>query len=151
VILFRFFIFPIMGPMIHPFVCMSCLFSFVVVFARFIGMYVDKIIMQIISVNILIFMVLPLFMNIYRYKNIVHKSTFLYIFFILAICLSPLPWIWGLVSDLFITPVIITDLGLVISSILLLKDFSRTNAKKIKNLSLIWFITGLLAFILGTL
>jgi geranylgeranylglycerol-phosphate geranylgeranyltransferase len=72
-------------------------------------------------------------------------------FSLLAVSLSPLPWIWGLVSDLFLPPVIITDLGLVVSAILLLHDYSRMNAKKIKNLSLVWFVTGLLAFILGTI
>jgi len=72
-------------------------------------------------------------------------------FSLLAVSLSPLPLLWGLVSDLFLSPVIITDLGLIVSAILLLRDYSRTNAKKIKNLSLAWFVTGLLAFILGTL
>jgi geranylgeranylglycerol-phosphate geranylgeranyltransferase len=72
-------------------------------------------------------------------------------FSLLAVSLSPLPWMWGLVSDLFLPPVIITDLGLIVSAILLLHDYSRMNAKKIKNLSLVWFVTGLLAFILGTI
>ena len=73
------------------------------------------------------------------------------IFYLLAVCLSPLPWIWGLVSNWFLPPVIITDLGLAISSVMLLSNYSRENAKKIKNLILAWFITGLLAFILGTI
>jgi len=72
-------------------------------------------------------------------------------FSLLAVSLSPLPWMWGLVSDLFLPPVILTDMGLVVSAILLLRDYSRTNAKKIKNLGLVWFVTGLLAFILGTI
>ncbi len=71
-------------------------------------------------------------------------------FSLLAVSLSPLPWMWGLVSDWFLPPVILTDLGLIISSVLLLRNYSRTNAKKIKNLNLAWFVTGLLAFILGT-
>jgi len=66
-----------------------------------------------------------------------------------AVCLSPLPWLWGLVSNWFLPPVIITDIGMTASSFLLLKDYSRKNAKRTKNLSLIWFTTGLLAFILG--
>ena len=73
------------------------------------------------------------------------------VFSLLAVSLSPLPWTLGLVSDWFIPPVILTDLGLIISSFLLLRDYSRKNAKKIKNLSLAWFVTGLLAFILGTI
>jgi geranylgeranylglycerol-phosphate geranylgeranyltransferase len=70
-------------------------------------------------------------------------------FTFLAICISPLPWFWGLVSVWFLPPVFITDIGLIVSSLLLLKNYSRKNAKKIKNLSLVWFTTGLLAFILG--
>jgi geranylgeranylglycerol-phosphate geranylgeranyltransferase len=71
------------------------------------------------------------------------------VFTLLAVCLSPLPWLWGLVSDWFLPPVILTDTGMLVSSILLLHDYSRKNAKRIKNLSLIWFTTGLVAFILG--
>jgi len=73
------------------------------------------------------------------------------IFSLLAVSLSPLPWIWGIVSNWFLPPVILTDLGLIGSSVMLLRDYSRTNAKKIKSLSLAWFVTGLLAFILGTI
>jgi geranylgeranylglycerol-phosphate geranylgeranyltransferase len=71
------------------------------------------------------------------------------VFSFLAVCLSPLPWLWELVSDWFLPPVILTDIGMLASSILLLRNYSRKNAKRIKNLSLIWFTTGLLAFILG--
>lgn len=73
------------------------------------------------------------------------------LFSILAIILSLLPWLWKLVSNWFLPPVILTDIGLILSSISLLKDHTRKNAKRIKNLSLIWFTTGLVAFILGTL
>jgi len=71
------------------------------------------------------------------------------VFSFLAVCLSPLPWLWGLVSNWFLPPVILTDIGMIVSSILLLRNYSRKNAKRTKNLSLIWFTTGLLAFILG--
>jgi len=71
------------------------------------------------------------------------------VFTLLAVCLSPFPWLWELVSDWFLPPVVITDIGMIASSFLLLRDYSRKNAKTIKNLSLIWFTTGLLAFILG--
>ncbi|TRO47525.1 hypothetical protein E2P47_04275 [Candidatus Bathyarchaeota archaeon] len=77
-------------------------------------------------------------------------AIFASLFSLLAVLLSPLPWIWGLVSNLFLFPVILTDVGLIVSAFLLLNDYSRKNAKKIKNLSLAWFISGLLAFILGT-
>ena len=73
------------------------------------------------------------------------------VFSFLAVCLSPLPWLWGLVSDWFLPPVLLTDIGMLVSAILLLRNYSRKNAKRTKNLSLIWFTTGLVAFILGKL
>jgi len=71
------------------------------------------------------------------------------VFSFLAVCLSPLPWLWALVSDWFLPPVLLTDIGMLVSSIMLLRNYSRKNAKRIKNLSLVWFTTGLVAFILG--
>ena len=71
------------------------------------------------------------------------------VFSFLAVSLSPLPWVWILVSDWFLPLVILTNIGMVASSIMLLRNYSRKNAKRIKNLSLVWFTTGLLAFILG--
>jgi len=71
------------------------------------------------------------------------------VFSLLAVCLTPLPWLWGLVSNWFLPAVILTDVGMLVSSIMLLRNYSRKNAKRIKNLSLIWFTTGLVAFILG--
>jgi len=70
-------------------------------------------------------------------------------FSLFAVGLSPVPWIWKLVSDWFLPFVILTDIGLIVTSIMLLRDYSRKNAKKIKKLSLLWFMTGLLAFIFG--
>ncbi|MEM2561212.1 MAG: geranylgeranylglycerol-phosphate geranylgeranyltransferase [Candidatus Bathyarchaeia archaeon] len=72
-------------------------------------------------------------------------------FYLLAVALTPLPWFLGLVSSWFIPLVAITNLGLVISSIILLENPSRENAKKVKNQVLAWFFTGLLAFLLGSL
>lgn len=72
------------------------------------------------------------------------------IFFVSAVGLSPFPWLWGLVSNWFLPLVIVTDIGLIASSISLIWDSSRDNARKVKNLSLVWFITGLLAFLAGT-
>jgi len=73
------------------------------------------------------------------------------IFFFSAVSLTPFPWLWGLVSNWFLPLVILTDIGLVASSISLLRNSSRDNARRVKNLSLVWFITGLLAFLAGTI
>jgi len=73
------------------------------------------------------------------------------LFYLSAVLLSPIPWLLHIVSFGFVPLVAITDFGLVASSFLLLKDHSRENARKIKNIVLLWFIVGLLAFILGAL
>jgi geranylgeranylglycerol-phosphate geranylgeranyltransferase len=73
------------------------------------------------------------------------------IFFLSAVALSPFPWLWELVSDWFLPPVLLTDIGLVASSFWLMHDHSRDNARRVKNLILVWFITGLLGFLVGRL
>lgn len=73
------------------------------------------------------------------------------IFYILAALLSPIAWLLNLVSFWFIPLVIVTDFGLVASSLMLLKDYSRKNAKKVKNTVLLWLFVGLLAFIVGAI
>jgi len=73
------------------------------------------------------------------------------IFFVSAVSLTPIPWLLGLVSFWFIPFVFATDFGFAVSSFFLIKDCSRENARKIKNLILLWFILGLLAFIFGAL
>ena len=71
------------------------------------------------------------------------------VFYVSAVSLTPLPWILSLVSFWFIPLVLVTDIGLVASSALLLKDYSRENARKIKKLVLLWFVIGLLAYVFG--
>lgn len=73
------------------------------------------------------------------------------LFYLAAVLLSPLPLLLNFVSVWFIPLVTITDVGLVASSFMLLKDYSRENARKIKNIVLLWFIIGLLAFVVGAL
>ncbi len=71
------------------------------------------------------------------------------VFYLLAVLLTPLPWFLNLVSLWFIPLVVLTDLGLAASSVLLLRDYSRDNARKVKNMVLYWLALGLLAFIAG--
>jgi len=73
------------------------------------------------------------------------------LFYLFAVSLSPIPWLLNLVSFWFIPLVAVTDFGLVASSLMLLNDYSRDNAKKVKNIVLLWFIFGLLAFVVGVL
>ena len=73
------------------------------------------------------------------------------IFYVSAVALTPIPLLFGLVSFWFIPFVLVTDVGLVVCSVVLLKNHSRENARKIKNLVLLWFVFGLLAYIFGAL
>lgn len=72
------------------------------------------------------------------------------VFFISAVALSLLPILLNLVSVWFIPFVAVTDIGLTALSILLVRDYSRNNARKIKNMVLTLFLFGFLAFIAGT-
>ncbi|MEM3730706.1 MAG: geranylgeranylglycerol-phosphate geranylgeranyltransferase [Candidatus Bathyarchaeia archaeon] len=72
-------------------------------------------------------------------------------FYLSSVAISLTPWFLGIVSFWFIPPVIITDIGLAASALMLLRDFSKENSKKIKNIILIWFFFGLLAFFAGVL
>jgi geranylgeranylglycerol-phosphate geranylgeranyltransferase len=70
-------------------------------------------------------------------------------FYLSAVLLSPIPWFLNLVSFWFIPLVAVTDLGLVASSLMLIRDYSREQARKIKKAVLLWFIVALLAFVVG--
>ena len=71
------------------------------------------------------------------------------VFYFCAVLLSLLPWFWRLVSFWFLPLVAVTDIGLVSSSAMLLKDYSRSSARRVKKTVLLWFLVGLLAFVAG--
>jgi geranylgeranylglycerol-phosphate geranylgeranyltransferase len=70
-------------------------------------------------------------------------------FYCFAILLSPIPWFLMFVSFWFLPLVVVTDFGLVVSSLMLIRDSSREKARKVKNLVLLWLFFGLLAFVGG--
>jgi geranylgeranylglycerol-phosphate geranylgeranyltransferase len=72
-------------------------------------------------------------------------------FFMFAVALTPVTWFLGLVGTLFIPLVLITDIGLIGCSALLLLNPSREKARKIKNIVLLLFLIGLLAYLFGAL
>jgi geranylgeranylglycerol-phosphate geranylgeranyltransferase len=76
-------------------------------------------------------------------------AVFAAFFFVLAVALSPTPWLLGLVSVWFIPLVLVTDSGLLACSFMLLRNYSRENARMVKNSVLLFFIFGLLAFVAG--
>jgi geranylgeranylglycerol-phosphate geranylgeranyltransferase len=72
-------------------------------------------------------------------------------FYVSAVCLTPIPLFLNLVSLWFVPFVLVTNVGLIVSAGVLLRDYSRESARKIKKFVLLWFIFGLLAYIFGTL
>jgi geranylgeranylglycerol-phosphate geranylgeranyltransferase len=73
------------------------------------------------------------------------------VFFVLAVALTPVTWALGLVGIWFIPFVLVTDIGLIACSVLLLLDHSREGARKIKKVVLYLFLIGLLAYIFGVI
>jgi geranylgeranylglycerol-phosphate geranylgeranyltransferase len=73
------------------------------------------------------------------------------LFFLGAIILSVFPWIYGMVSWIYLPIVLLSDGGFIVSSVILWKDYSKENVIKVKNMILIWMIIGLLAFTVGGL
>jgi geranylgeranylglycerol-phosphate geranylgeranyltransferase len=72
------------------------------------------------------------------------------VFLVAAIGLTPLPWTLDLVSQWYLPLATLTDAGLIWSCVSLLRNYSRKNARKVKNLILLWFVIGLSAFVSGT-
>jgi len=73
------------------------------------------------------------------------------LFYLFAVSMSSVPWLLKLVSFWYIPLAIITDFGLAAASFILISDHSRESARKIKNMVLLLFIIGLLAFVIGVL
>ena len=70
-------------------------------------------------------------------------------FYAIAVGLSLFPWLYGLVSWLYLPFVAAADLGFAASSFILLRDYSKGNAKRVKNTVLLLMAVGLMAFIAG--
>lgn len=73
------------------------------------------------------------------------------VFFVFAVALTPVTWFLGLVGIWFIPFVLVTDIGLLACSVLLLLDHSREKARRIKKVVLYLFLVGLLAYIFGVI
>jgi geranylgeranylglycerol-phosphate geranylgeranyltransferase len=73
------------------------------------------------------------------------------VFFVFAVALTPVTWFLGLVGIWFIPFVLVTDIGLLACSALLLLDHSREKARRIKKVVLYLFLVGLLAYIFGVI
>jgi geranylgeranylglycerol-phosphate geranylgeranyltransferase len=72
-------------------------------------------------------------------------------FYLLAVAASVLPLYLGLVSIWYMPFVVVTDFGLIYGSVVLIREPSRENSRRVKNSVLYWMLMGLLAFAAGGL
>lgn len=68
-----------------------------------------------------------------------------------AVLLSFLPLLWSLVSLWYLPLIIASDVGFTASSLWLLKNQGRENARRVKNLALLWMTLSLMGFVTGSL
>ncbi|MCL5877541.1 MAG: geranylgeranylglycerol-phosphate geranylgeranyltransferase [Candidatus Bathyarchaeota archaeon] len=73
------------------------------------------------------------------------------VFYLSAVALTPLTWFLGLVGFWFIPLVLVTAVGLIVCSVVLLCEPSREKARRIKKVVLLLFLVGLLAYIFGVI
>jgi geranylgeranylglycerol-phosphate geranylgeranyltransferase len=73
------------------------------------------------------------------------------VFYLSAVALTPVTWVLGIVGVWFIPFVLVTDIGLIACSAVLLLDHSREKARKIKKIVLFLFMIGLIAYIFGAI
>lgn len=71
-------------------------------------------------------------------------------FYLSSVALSVLPALNNGVSALYLPVVAITDIGLILSSLSLMRDQSRENARRVKEYVLVCMLIGILAFWAGS-
>ncbi|MDW8084343.1 MAG: UbiA family prenyltransferase [Candidatus Caldarchaeum sp.] len=69
--------------------------------------------------------------------------------YLLAVALSPLPFLLGVVSFYYLPIVFVADAGFIFSSIRILRNPSASEARKQKKLTLLWMFLALLSFAIG--
>jgi len=69
--------------------------------------------------------------------------------YVTAVLLSPLPWLLGTVSALYLPIVAVADVGFILSSASLLRNPTPVSSSRAKSHVLIWMLLGLVAFLLG--
>ncbi len=70
-------------------------------------------------------------------------------FYLSAVGLSVAPLLYEWVSLVYAPFIIVADVGFIVSSLLLLSNHSRDNARRTKGLVLAWMGLGLIAFVAG--
>lgn len=73
------------------------------------------------------------------------------VLYILAVVISPLPYLLHLVSWIYIPIVIVVDAGFIYSAVSIVRRADESTALRVKNQTLIWMLIALIAFITGSL
>lgn len=73
------------------------------------------------------------------------------VFYVIAIIFSALPISFNKVSIWYLPFVVVADFGFLFSSVSLIHNYSRDNARKVKKYARIWMVIGLFAFLVGAL
>ena len=73
------------------------------------------------------------------------------VLYLSAVILSPLPYLLEYVTIYYLPLVALADIGFIYSALSIIKNPIPENAKKQKNLTLIWMLIALLSFIVGGL
>jgi len=71
--------------------------------------------------------------------------------YIAAVSVSPIPYLLNLVSWTYIVIVSLADMGFIYSAISIIRNPSRTNALRVKKITLLWMLIALIAFIAGSI
>ena len=70
-------------------------------------------------------------------------------FYLSAVAMSIFPWLLELVPWTYLPLVAAADAGFIASSFILLRDYSKESALRVKKMVLMWMLLGLLAFATG--
>lgn len=73
------------------------------------------------------------------------------LFYLSSVVLSALPLLYGAVSAYYLPVVAITDIGLIESSLSLIREPSRENSRSVKHRVLVYMAVGMIAFLAGNL
>jgi len=71
------------------------------------------------------------------------------VFYLATVAMSTLPFLLNQISMWYLPFVILADAGFMFTTMSLLRNNSRDNARRVKKLARIWMVIGLLAFIAG--
>ncbi len=71
--------------------------------------------------------------------------------YLLAVALSPIPYVLNYVSTYYLYAVALADVGFIYSALKIIRNPTRGNARRQKNLTLLWMLLALVSFVVGGL